>query len=553
MPRVTASPVGSAPGGELAFDVIVVGAGANGAGIARDAASRGLRVCLLEKKDICSGTSSWNGRLIHGGLRYLEQLDVRLVRESLSERERLFRLAPHLVKPVRVFMPFELRGRRPPWLIRLGMVAYDVLSWDKSQPRHRILSRAQARARFPGVRTDTLTGGALFVDGQIEFPERLCVELAVAARADGASIRTHVRVDEAIVEDHAIAGVRYVDQLTGERHEVRAPVVLNAAGPWVDRVFGPEVEAPRLIGGTKGSHLVVERFAGAPTDVVLHESQSDGRLVLVIPWHGRVLLGTTDIRYEDDPDDVMADESELAYLLEETNRLVPGARLTSESVLYAFSGVRPLPYAPGRTEGSVPRSHVIHDHGPRVDGLLSIVGGKLTTFRALAEDAVDATFRKLGREAPPCTTDTMPLPGARAGDLAAFRAEFLATSALPASSARRLVDVYGTRAPDVIAMAGDSPELLAPLGDEGLLGAELLFAVEHEMARTLADVLMRRTLVGLEPGHGLASADRAAELLGRHLGWDAARQRDELDAYRCSLRRFAVPGRRVIRSGLALA
>lgn len=530
--------------GEPAYDVIVIGAGANGAGIARDAALRGLRVCLLEKEDICSGTSSWNGRLIHGGLRYLEHMDVRLVRESLRERERLFRHAPHLVKPVPFLMPFYSKNKRPSWMIRMGMVAFDVLSYDKTPPHHRILSRDKALARFPGMSPETLAGAALYIDGQVELSERLCVELAVAARADGAVIRTHARVDEAIVDGGgAVRGVRYVDQLDGTRHEVRAPVVLNVAGPWVDRVF-TGVDPKRLIGGTKGSHLIVDRFPGAPTDVIYYESQIDQRLVLVIPWMGRVLIGTTDLRYEGDPDDVKADAGEMDYLLSETNRLIPGAGLTPDSVLYTFSGVRPLPYVPGKSEGSLPRSHIIHDHRGKADGLLSMVGGKLTTFRSLAEDAVDATYKKLGRKAPPCTTHQVPLPGGRVNDFAKFRADFVAGSGLPARSAERLVAVYGSRASDVVALAGSAPDLLGPVDEAtGAIGAELLFAVEHEFAQTLADVYMRRTMIGLEPGHGLGSVERAVEILGGHLGWDAPRRADEIEGYRRYLGRFAVPGR----------
>ena len=530
------------PSGERAFDVIVVGAGANGIGIARDAASRGLRVCVIEKDDICSGTSAWNGRLIHGGLRYLEQLDLRLVRESLRERERLFRLAPHLVRPVQLLMPFYRRSRRPPWMIRLGMIAYDALSWDKSLPNHRMLSRTAALARFPAMTSETLDGAARFFEGQVEFPERLCVELAVAAAADGADIRTHARVDEAIVADNAVQGVRYTDGTTGQRQEVRAPVVLNVAGPWVDRVFGAEVGGPPLVGGTKGSHLVVDRFPGAPSDVVYYESQADGRLVLLIPWHDRILIGTTDIRYEDDPTDVTVAEGEVAYLLGETNRLVPSAGLTPASIRYTFSGVRPLPYAPGTAPGALPRRHTIHDHAPRVRGLLSIVGGKLSTFRSLAEDAVDATFRRLDLRVRPCATDRLPLPGAGVRDPVAL-ADQLTAAGIPQRSAQRLVALYGSRAPEVWDMANASPMLRTEIDNAGLLGAELAFAVEHEFARNLTDVLMRRTMIGLAPGHGLASAVRAAEVLGAHLGWDGARQADEVEAYRRYLSRFAVPGR----------
>ena len=221
----------------LPFDVVVVGAGVNGLGIARDAALRGLRVVLLEQDDLCSGVSAWSGRLVHGGLRYLEHRDFALVRESLRERELLFRLAPHLVKPVRLLMPFYAHNRRPPWMIRLGMVLYDGLSFDKKTGRHEILDRAGITARFTGIGPEGLTGSAVFTDGQVEDAERLCVELAVAAAGDGAVIRTKARVDEPILENGRVAGVRFRDTATGEHHEVRAKVVYNVAGPWIDRVF----------------------------------------------------------------------------------------------------------------------------------------------------------------------------------------------------------------------------------------------------------------------------------------------------------------------------
>jgi glycerol-3-phosphate dehydrogenase len=522
----------------LPFDVVVVGAGVNGLGIARDAALRGLRVALLEQDDLCSGVSAWSGRLVHGGLRYLEHRDFALVRESLRERELLFRLAPHLVKPVRLLMPFYAHNRRPPWMIRLGMVLYDGLSFDKKTGRHEILDRAGITARFTGIGTDGLTGSAVFTDGQVEYAERLCVELAVAAAGDGAVIRTKARVDEPILENGRVAGVRFRDTATGEHHEVRAPVVYNVAGPWIDRVFPGATGQPRLNGGTKGSHLVVDPFPGAPRDVVYYESQADGRLVLVIPWMGRYLLGTTDIRFDDDPDDARCDADEMAYILGEVNTLVPGANLTPADVLYTYSGVRPLPYAPDKKESDVPRTHVLHEHGGDLAGLITVVGGKLTTYRQLAEDAVDDAFKRLGRKAPRCVTRSLPFPGALA-DPAPLRANLVAAG-VPERTADRLLKLYGRRAVDVVAV--DDPELLAEFDPgTGAIGAELVFAVRHDFARTLADVLARRLLLAFEPGHGLESVERAAEILGAELGWDEERRKEEIAEYQRWLGHLAVP------------
>lgn len=535
----------------LPYDLIVIGAGINGAGIARDAASRGLRVALVEKEDIGSGTSSWSGRLVHGGLRYLEQGDVRLVRESLRERERLFRLAPHLVKPVPLMMPFYDKNKRPPWMIRAAMIAYDLLSFDKSPPRHKILSREETLRRFPGMSPEGLAGAAIFYDGQVVWSERLCVETVLAAHADGAEVFTYSNVDELIHKNGRACGVRYTDTLTGERHELRGKVVVNVAGPWVDAVLtGTGRPSKQLIGGTKGSHLVVGDFPGAPKDVVYYESQRDGRLVLVIPWGKYNLIGTTDLRFDGDPGDARADKDEMEYLISEVNRLVPEAGLTPDDVLFTYSGVRPLPYAPDKSEGSVPRSHVIVDHGPEMRNLLSIVGGKLTTYRSLAEETVDTTFKLLGRKPVRCATRNLPLPGARTADLDGLRRELRDASGMPYATVERLAEIYGSRAIEVWKIGKEDPELLEPFdGVTGAIGAELILAFRHEFARTLTDALVRRTMVGMNAGQGLESVGRAAGILAEALGWDAERTDREIAGYLDYVRRFEVAGRQYERVG----
>ncbi|MCB1378125.1 MAG: glycerol-3-phosphate dehydrogenase/oxidase [Alphaproteobacteria bacterium] len=523
------------------FDIIVIGAGINGLGIARDAARRGLRVVVLEKDDICSGVSAWSGRLAHGGLRYLEHRDFALVRESLRERERMIQLAPHLVKPLRLLMPFYAHNRRPTWLIRLGMIIYDVLSFDKKTGGHEILNTEATRRRFPGMAAQGLGGAAVFTEGQVEYAERLCVELAVAAAADGASIVTKACVEEPVIDAGRLVGVKYRDLATGEVHDVRAPLVLNVAGPWIDRIFRCGAPAqPRLNGGTKGSHLIVDPFPGAPKDVIYYESKTDGRLVLVIPWAGRYMIGTTDLRFDDDPDGARCSAAEMNYLLAEVNLLIPEAGLKPNDVLYTFSGVRPLPYAPDVVEAKIPRSHVLHDHAPSLPGLVTIVGGKLTTFRQLAEDAVDDAIRRLGRTAKPCTTASLPFPGA-AFDAVALRGQ-LAGSGFSPRSIDRLIALYGGRAGDIVSEAqGDAALLKVVHEPSGAIGAELVFAVRKEFAVSLADVLARRMLLAFEAGHALAEVDDMAALLGHRLGWDAQRRAAEVAGYKAWLSHLAVP------------
>ena len=532
------------------FDLIVVGAGINGLGIARDAAARGLSVALVEKDDFCSGVSAWSGRLIHGGLRYLEHGEVALVRESLRERERLFRLAPHLVKPVSLLMPFYKRNKRPSWLIRMGMIAYDVLSFDKKSPSHKILSTADVTARFSGMEKSGLGGSALFTDGQVEYAERLCVELAVAARADGALILTHSEVTELVIENGQATGVRYTDLITGEAGKLRGRVVMNAAGPWVDWLLGNPSDASlapaaakRHIGGSKGTHIVVDPFPGAPTDVVYYESQSDQRLVLVIPWMGRFLIGCTDTLFNAEPDSARATVGEVDYLLTEANALMPNAGLTRESVLFTYSGVRPLPYAPGIPEWKIPRSHIIFDHKKENKAkLFSIISGKLTTYRQLAEDAVNIALRELGRPKSASPTRGLPFPGASTDNFASFRAQFLSTKIVEADTAVRLIDMYGTRAEQIVALVqkdGALGERFDP--SSPAIAAELLFAIDSEAARTVTDVFARRILLAFEPDHGLLGAARAAEILGGRLGWSAEEQEKQIAEYAVWLDHLAVP------------
>jgi len=547
--------------GDYPFDVIVIGAGINGAGIARDAAMRGLKVLLLDKGDIASGTTSWSGRLIHGGLRYLEHYEVPLVRESLRDRERLLRTAPHLVKPLEFLVPIYDYMTRGPLVIRLGMIAYDILSFDKSMENHRMFGREEALEREPGLNPEGLRAAAFYYDAQVEYAERLAVETAVSAAEHGALLLTYAKVERLLVESGAVTGVQFVDELAGGRYEARAPVTVNVAGPWVDEVLeGMGYPESRMMGGTKGSHIVVDPFPGAPKGETLYvEARKDGRPYFINPWNGRYLIGTTDIRYEGDLDYVSADDEEIDYLIDETNHLIPRARLTREDVLFTYSGVRPLPYSPEGEEGGITRSHVVYDHGerrsaaggrleiqgggPGIEGLLSIIGGKLTTYPTLSRQTVDKVYDKLNLKAAESRADKVPLPGGTAEDFEAFAAEFKMTSGLADELSERLLKLYGARAPDVLQMAGEDSSLRMPLSasatvESALIGAEVLYAFGREMAQTLSDVLLRRTMVGLGPSVGLDVDEAAAQVAVRHLGWDEDRAEHEVQDFREFIKRF---------------
>jgi glycerol-3-phosphate dehydrogenase len=462
------------------FDIIVIGAGINGAGIARDAARRGQKLLLLDKGDIGGGTSSWSTRLIHGGLRYLEHGELGLVRESLRERACLMNIAPHLVHPLRILVPIYKHARRGVWTIRAGMIAYDLLSFSKSLPRHRMLSAVETLQQAPGLNREGLVGAAVYFDAQVEYAERLVLENALSAVEHGATVITYARVDKLRVAAGEVRGVEFIrvqsptsnvqSQPTpgtagvrgpqpgspdgvldspadrgvgsnGERHSATTRVVINAAGPWIDQVLAESTgDSPRLIGGTKGSHLIVAPFAGAADTAIYVEAETDHRPFFIIPWNGNYLIGTTDICYDGDLDHVRVETEEIEYLLRETNRVIPKAQLTRAQLLYTYSGVRPLPFVNEKDEQSITRKHFIRV-SPHIDNLFSIVGGKLTTYRSLAEETVDLIFKKLGRGTPTCTTDQEALPGATA--IAQFRGVGLPK--LPDATTSRLSRIYGTR------------------------------------------------------------------------------------------------------------
>jgi glycerol-3-phosphate dehydrogenase len=510
---------------EANYELIVIGAGINGAAIAREAALAGLKVLLVERGDVGGGTSSASSRLIHGGLRYLEHFELGLVHESLHERERLLTHAPHLVEPLELCIPIYRGARRGRWQIGVGLALYDWLSAGKSLPKRRAFGRDELLAQMPGLNPAGLVGGASYYDAQVRYPERLVLENVRDALVHGAVLETYSRVTRVRVEQGRATGVEW--QSARGRGAATAPLIVNAAGPWVDEVLGT-IRHTRLIGGTKGSHIVVPPFPGAPRSGVYVEAGADHRPFFILPWNDLFLIGTTDERFDGDPAAATFDARERSYLVSETERVFPGAAGLGERVLYTQTGVRPLPHRPRGAEGSITRRHLIRRHRA-ARGLYSIVGGKLTTHRALAEDVMKKLRRELPRPASPSATRERPLPGALPsaerdallGDLAGRLGE---------RQAQRLWRVYGRHAADVAALAA-SPELAAPLAG-GILTAELVHALTSEWAQTLEDVLQRRCMAGLAGDFGLAAAPAAAAALERLGFWDAPRAAHELNEYR---------------------
>jgi glycerol-3-phosphate dehydrogenase len=508
--------------GGVVFDVVIVGGGVIGAGIARDAALRGLSVALVEQADYGSGTTSGSTRLIHGGLRYLEMLDFSLVRLDLREREILLRIAPHLVQPLEFLLPFYDEGLFARWRLSIGMWLYDALSYDKSLPRHRSLSAADVRRLEPTLEPRGLHGGAAYYDAQAAMPERLCLENIIDAWAHGAVACNYARVTGAIVEAGRVAGVRVEDALgDGEPVEVRGRVIVNASGAWLDRLTAAMLTDPATAAArgpqprlrtTKGVHITCPPTT---TRALAVPSAVDGRLVFVIPWLGHSWIGTTDTDFDDDPSRARATGDDVRYMVASVSRYVP--ELATAPVRFTNAGVRALVRQEG-SESSVSRSHRLAD-GDRegAAGLVSVVGGKLTGYRAIAEETTDLVCEKVRGRAK-CVTAERPLPGGGA----------LSTDA----GLRHLAAVYGSRAASVAALAAGDHALGEPLGTGYPdIAAQAVWAVREEQCERLTDFLLRRTRLGFSPDQGVGAAAAAAAILARERGWSAARTEAELAAY----------------------
>ena len=537
------------------YDVIVIGGGINGAGVARDAAIRGLNTILVDKNDFASGSSSWSSRLIHGGLRYLEYFEFPLVRESLKEREVLLRTAPHLVTPLQLTIPIYRDRSRPYWKIWAGMILYDIFSFDKTLPVHRMLPQAKFKQLFRSLDEDSLAGGSQYYDGQVTLAERLCLENILSAQNAGAVALNYMEVIELPIEDKRVTQVVCKDKLTGETVTIsgsKDAVIINTAGPWIDRVCergskgGEEVAIgdAKKNGGTKGSHIVVEEFPGAPGSTLYVEAKSDGRPFFIIPWLDKYLIGTTDLAYKDDIDNIKADNAEIDYLLQEVNNIVPTANLKRDDVKFTYSGVRPLPNSEGKKPGSITRKHIIFDHRKEgVNNLFSLIGGKLTTYRNVGEEMVDAALKRMKRSPIPCKTDTLPLPGCiLPGDKRIQQAIDEYESTLSIKIIDHLFFMYGARAIEVLALTKDNPALQEQISpDYPDIKAQIVYAIENESAHTLVDILRRRTTLATNGDYGMNLLPVVTETLQKHCGWSEEQKDRAIADYRFYMEHNCIP------------
>jgi glycerol-3-phosphate dehydrogenase len=516
------------------FDLLVVGGGITGSGIARDAVLRGLRVALVEKLDFASGTSSKSTKLIHGGLRYLEQGELKLVFESVNERNRLMRLARHLVRPL-PFLVARFKGDRR-WLLTLdlGLWLYEALCFFGGYKNHRTYRAAKTLELEPTLRREGLSGGVVYYDAMTD-DARLTLENALDARALGAVVCNHVRADALMTSGDAVTGVTVTDMLTGTPFDVRAKLVVNASGPWSDEVQALAGE-PALLKPTKGVHLVVDSKRLPIHHALVMTHPVDKRVMFTIPWGlGRTAVGTTDTFFDGRPDTVEPTARDVDYLLDAANHFYPDARLTPDDVISTWSGLRPLLKAPDVSAGAsqVSREHLIVER----KGFITIAGGKLTTYRTMAAEVVDRASKQLGHRHP-TTTDERPLPGAtefmesdEALDEYIKRRQ---SSRLDARSARAFVEMYGGRAESVLERCHGDAEAGVKVDPElpWMMG-QVDEALENELAETLDDVMSRRlTLVLRARDQGLGIAPLIAARMASRRGWSGSRTEAELAAYR---------------------
>ncbi|MFC3380691.1 glycerol-3-phosphate dehydrogenase/oxidase [Couchioplanes azureus] len=523
------------------FDVLVIGGGVTGAGAALDAASRGLSVALVEARDLASGTSSRSSKLIHGGLRYLEQLELHLVHEALTERGLLTsRLAPHLVRPVPILVPLEPAS--PPARVwhrlyyGLGVAAYDVFAGvfgsGRGMPLHRHLTRDGARHIFPSLRADRITGAIRYYDGQVD-DARLVVNLARTAASLGAAVVTSARVTGFIREAREVVGVRVRDlEAPGSPEiEVRARTVVAATGVWSDdmsRMLSDVGVRPGLrVRASKGVHLVVPRSAiTGDAGLILRTPTS---VLFVIPWGGHWIIGTTDTDWQLDRSHPAASARDIAYLLDQVNTVLDRP-LTTDDIEGVYAGLRPLLSGEADSTSKLSREHAVVE--PML-GLLLVAGGKYTTYRVMAADVIDRAVRRLGIDRP-SRTDQLPLLGAD-GYQAAWRdrQDIARRHGVTAGVVEHLLERYGTLSVHLLAMIAAEPALATPLtGAPEYLAAEIAYAATAEGALHLDDVLTRRTRISIETPHrGAETARHAAEVMGDALGWDEAVRAREIEHY----------------------
>jgi glycerol-3-phosphate dehydrogenase len=513
------------------FHVIVIGGGINGVAIARECARAGRRTLLVEQRDFAAGTTSRATRIIHGGLRYLEHAEFGLVRESLLERRRLLEQRPHLVHPLQFLLALDEKSRRSALAVRVGLWLYRALGARLHTNSGREAERKLEQLLDSGRRWSIFS----YEDAQCEFPERLVAEWMVEAMEADAVVRNHTQVLAVDVRHRRVAGVLLRDQFSGKEERVEGTWIINATGPWADRLcLHSRINTGHpMVGGVRGSHIVVPRFAGAP-DAAVYTEAMDRRPIFVIPWNEQILVGTTEVAEQGDPAKARPSQDEIDYLVRSLLHLFPGLKLSAGNIRYSFSGVRPLPFSPKEKASAVSRRHYLHDHAQDgAEHMISVIGGKLTTAAELARQcAAKIGISKVRISQRPMNTVSM--ASADMAELLVDRwvVEISEMGGISEGAARAVVEWHGKRALDISRMALRDPALRAPLcSHTEHIVAEAVDAFAGECAATLGDVLLRRVPVALGPCWSPACSREAAARIGAVMGWKDTQTGAELEAF----------------------
>jgi glycerol-3-phosphate dehydrogenase len=519
------------------FQVVVIGGGINGVAVARQCARAGKHTLLVEQNDFASGVTSRSTRIIHGGLRYLEHGELGLVRESLREREKLLREKSHLVHPMHFLLLLNETSERSAMKVRAGLWLYQRMAGKPpSKDATEMELKRLERALDAGHRWSFYN----YEDAQCEFPERLVAEWLMEAVDAGATVRNHMEALAVDVSHGRTRGVLLRDQITGRDQRVDAAWVINCSGPWADRMCQRSSirMAKPMLGGVRGSHIVLSRFSGSPNAAVYTEAV-DGRPIFILPWNDQLLVGTTEVADNGDPARAVPSPDEISYLVSSVAQLFPKAKITAQSVKHAFAGIRPLPYSPDNKPSAVTRQHVLHDHTD--DGaarMLSVIGGKLTTAASLARDCA----RKIGLKTIEPNTMTVGPDNALDPFLDDAVLEIARIGAVSEETARGMVEWHGKRAADIARMALVSAELRAPICPHtSHVIAEVVEAYRREFAVTLGDVLLRRVPVALGACWSESCSREAALRIGAVLGWDEHAMGANLEAFETGRSAFLRP------------
>ncbi len=510
------------------FDVLIIGGGIVGAGIARDAAMRGLKVALVEQGDFASGTSSKTSKLIHGGLRYLEQGQLGLVRESLRERQILRTIAPSYVHPRALLLPLYVGGSRPAWKVNIGLWLYDLLAAGRNLRPHQMLSAKRALALEPNLSVDGLMAAALYTDCHMD-DARICLANVLQAESFGATCVNYAQVHGLLSVQGRVSGAVVEDRLRQHTFEVQAEVVVNATGPWTDRLRRlSQRDAPQRISPTKGIHVILPRLA---REALFVESARNRRMIFVLPWGSDyTLLGTTEGLVDRPLESLRANGDEVGYLLDEVNRVLVGRHVTADDVLATFAGARPLLTYAGSSSAASREHRIEEDRW----GLLSVMGGKYTTYRLMAQQVVDWLVRRLRRRVDRCLTDQISLvEEIHPVSLEQWRH---LTSRVDPDVLARCLARYGAGTFRLLRVLERDPALLQSIcpHHEHIMG-ELLYSVEHEQACTITDVLARRTRIAWSSCQGLDVLSSLGEVLQQHGGYSRATVEWQIDEYQAFL------------------